>query len=65
MAPDECPVHDTDPDATVYINDQPWTAALVCETWHDTAPIRAELKHVMHETLTRERGKMFWASHLG
>ena len=39
-APDGCPVHYLDPDVTVDLDGLPYTAALVCLTWHQVAPLR-------------------------
>jgi hypothetical protein len=39
-APDGCPVHFVDPDATVVLDGLPYTAELVCLTWHQVAPLR-------------------------
>jgi hypothetical protein len=39
-APDGCPVHFSDPDQTVVLDGMPYTAGLVCLTWHQVAPLR-------------------------
>lgn len=44
QGPDGCPVHFLDPDRTVYLVEgnhrQPYTAGLLCLTWHQIAPMR-------------------------
>lgn len=51
-APDGCPVHHLDPDQTVYLVEggahrRPYTAGLVCLTWHQVAPLREAFTRVL------------------
>jgi hypothetical protein len=54
-APDDCPVHFLDRQRTVWLvyggARQPWSAGLLCDTWHFIAPLRAVFTRALESTI--------------